>query len=226
MTILHSLRYAPSARFNTLLQATGHTSDTFKFHLRKLVQLGYVIKLETGDYQLTPRGKEYANSLNEQQRVVEKQPKVSVLMVIAKANDNGEVIYLLQKRARHPFYGYWSELHGRATWGEPFEATAQRQLNRQAGLTAEFVVHSFRRVRDYSSDDHALLEDKLFVIVKATHISGELRNDYAGGTNAWLSLADIRAHDKVFASTRAIIESLDDNTFYQTQDITYDTGDY
>ena len=46
-SILHSLRYAESERFNSLMHPTDQTSDTFKFHLRKLVKLGYVAKLES-----------------------------------------------------------------------------------------------------------------------------------------------------------------------------------
>jgi ADP-ribose pyrophosphatase YjhB (NUDIX family)/predicted transcriptional regulator len=226
VSILHSLRYAESERFNALMHPTNLTSDTFKFHLRKLVKLGYVAKLEDGKYQLTALGKEYANGLNEQQRTTEKQPKVSILMVIAKTNDDDETVYLLQKRSRNPFYGYWSEVHGRAEWEESFEATAKRQLKRQAGLDAEFAVHSFRRVRDYDADSEGLLEDKLFIILEASKVSGELANDYSGGTNEWLTLEELRKQDKVFASTVNIIESLHNGEFYTAQNLTYDPGDY
>jgi ADP-ribose pyrophosphatase YjhB (NUDIX family) len=226
VSILHSLRYAESERFSALMHPTNLTSDTFKFHLRKLVRLGYVAKLADGKYQLASRGKEYANSLNEHERAVEKQPKVSILMVIAKTNDDGETVYLLQKRSRNPFYGYWSEVHGRAEWGEPFETTAQRQLKRQAGLDAEFTVISFRRVRDYDAESEGLLEDKLFVILEASKVSGELANDYSGGTNVWLTPEELRKQDKVFASTVSIIENLHNGKLYSAQDLTYDPGDY
>lgn len=225
-SILHSLRYAKAERFNALMRPTNHTSDTFKFHLRKLVKLGYVAKLDNGAYQLTVLGKEYANSLNEKQRAVEKQPKISILMVIADKNDVGEAVYLLQKRLRNPFYGYWSEIHGRAEWGESFETTAQRQLKRQTGLEAEVMVHSFRRVRDHAANDERLLEDKLFVILKATKVSGELTNDYDGGTNAWLTLEELGQQDKVFATTLALIDNIDNDEFYTAQDLTYQPEDY
>jgi DNA-binding HxlR family transcriptional regulator len=226
VSILHSLRYAKAERFNALMHPTNHTSDTFKFHLRKLVKLGFVTKLANGEYQLTVSGKEFANSLNEQQRVVEKQPKISILMVIANKNTAGETVYLLQQRLRNPFYGYWSEIHGRAKWGEPFETTAQRQLKRQAGLDAEFAIHGFRRVRDYNANEEALLEDKLFVVLKAIKVSGNLANEYDGGTNAWLTAEELRQQNKVFATTMTIIESLDSGEFYAAQDLTYKVGDY
>ena len=225
-SILHSLRYTKAERFNALMHPTSHTSDTFKFHLRKLVKLGYVVKLEKGEYQLTALGKEYANNLNEKQRAVEKQPKLSILMIVARQNGEGETTYLLQRRQRNPFYSYWSEIHGRAERGESFEATAQRQLKRQTGLDAKFEVHSFRRVRDYDANEESLLEDKLFVVLKATEISGDLTNDYDGGTNSWLTLAEIRQQDKVFATTLAIIENLVNGEFFTSQDLTYNLEDY
>jgi ADP-ribose pyrophosphatase YjhB (NUDIX family) len=206
------------------MHGTDHTSDTFKFHVRKLVKLGYVIKLEDGRYELTAMGKEYANSLDEQIRAPEKQPKISILTIVSRATADGQTQYLLQQRLRNPFYGYWSEIHGRATWGEPFEETAGRQLKRQTGLKATLTMHGFRRIRDY--DDSTLLEDKLFVILKATSVAGELSNTYAGGTNAWLTLDQLRTKEKVFATTLAILEEQDSSEFYQAQDLLYAPGDY
>ncbi|HSW37129.1 MAG TPA: NUDIX domain-containing protein [Candidatus Saccharimonadales bacterium] len=226
VSILHSLRYSQAERFSSLMRPTGYTSDNFKFHLRKLTKLGYIEKLNNGMYQLTPAGKEFANNLDEPKRVVQKQPKVSVLMVIAKKNANNETVYLVQNRLRNPYFGFWSEIHGRAEWGEPFEATAKRQLKRQTSLEAKFKIHGFRRVRDYDEISNELLEDKLFVILKATDISGELSNTYSGGTNAWMTLKDLRAEDKVFASTLANIQDLENGNFYKEQDIFYPPGDY
>lgn len=225
-SILHSLRYAESERFNALMHPTDQTSDTFKFHLRKLVKLGYVAKQENGMYQLTAVGKEYANNINESHRSIEKQPKISVLVVAEKITTDGKKLYLVQKRSRNPYYGYWSEIHGRAEWGDPFEVTAQCQLKRQTGLDASFTVAGFRRVRDYSETKEQLLEDKLFVVVKATDVTGELTNIYAGGMNAWMTLKELRAQEKVFATTVSIVGELASGTLYTAQDLIYKKEDY
>jgi len=226
MSILHMLRYTESERFSALMHPTGHTSDTFKFHLRKLVQLGYVAKTENGEYQLTAQGKEYANNLNETVRATEKQPKLSALCVVSRTSSDGRVRYLLQKRARQPFYGYWSEIHGRVMWGELFEETAQRQLKRQTGLDATFTVCGFRRVRDYDVEGRELLEDKLFVILRASKVTGEPSHNYDGGTNAWLSLDELRAQEKLFPSTLAIIDELESGTLYTAQEFKHEPKDY
>ena len=110
--------------------------------------------------------------------------------------------------------------------GESFEATARRQFKRQTGLEADFAVTSFRRVRDYSETDWQLLEDKLFVIVIASDVTGEITNTYSGGTNSWLSLKELRAKEKVFATTISIIDEFASGTFYKAQDLTYSEEDY
>jgi DNA-binding HxlR family transcriptional regulator len=226
VSILHSLRYSPSARFNELMRPTAHTSDTFKFHLRKLMKLDYVHKTTAGDYQLTPKGKEFANNLDEQQRAEQKQPKLSVLIVASRQTVTDQTQYLLQKRARQPFLGYWNEITGPVRWGWTFEEAAQKVFTRQTGMQADFAVHGMRRIRDYSAELGTLLEDKLFVIAEATNITGELSNDYAGGTNAWLTLDELQREPKYFASTPQIIESCRRGDLYTAQDLHYRAEEY
>ena len=226
LSILHSLRYANAERFSELMRPTEHTSDTFKFHIQKLTKLGYVLKLKDGQYALTTAGKEFANTIDEPNRTVQKQPKISVMVVAVRVNEVSETEYLMQRRARNPHFGFITEIHGRAEWGQSFEAIAAKQLRRQTGLEADFTVHSFRRMRDFDQAKGQLLEDKLFVVMKATGITGELTNTYAGGENVWVSLDTIRAHGKHFASTIAIIESLQSSNFYHADDLEYAKEDY
>jgi len=227
LSILHALRYADSKRFSELMAPTGHTSDTFKFHLRRLIDAGYVEKMVEGSYHLTSQGKEYANNLNEVARTTEKQPKISALAIVTRVDTDGQTRYLIQQRARQPFYGYWSEIHGRVEWGESFEETARRQLKRQTGLDAVFTVYGFRRVRDHNAIGGELLEDKLFVVLRATSVAGELTNDYAGGINHCLTANEVKAQEKIFASTRAIIESIEaGSNEFMMHDFTYLPEDY
>lgn len=227
VSILHSLRYAEAERFNALMHPTGHTSDTFKFHLQKLIKLGFVVKLESGiGYQLTASGKEFANILDESKRTPKKQPKLSVLIVASRRAEYGELEYLLQKRSRNPHYGFWGEITDAVHWGESFEKTASRVLLRQTGLIAGFTVRSMRRIRDFSANTEELLEDKLFVVVETITISGELSNNYTGGTNAWMTLASLLKQDKYFASTPEIIQELKTGWPYFAQDISYDEEAY
>ena len=81
MKILRRLLFSPSAHFSELLRDTDLTSDHFNFHIKKLVDVGYVTKSDDV-YTLTRDGKEYANRMDTDQKIIEKQPKISVLLVV------------------------------------------------------------------------------------------------------------------------------------------------
>ena len=74
VSIMRELLFHPSAGFAELQRSTGLDSDHFKFHIARLVELGYVEKTENKNYTLTIKGKEYANRLDTEKREVEKQP--------------------------------------------------------------------------------------------------------------------------------------------------------
>jgi len=59
--ILKNLVYKPNARFRDL-NTTELTNDQFTFHLKKLLQDGYVEKMEDG-YKLTNKGLLYSSNL-------------------------------------------------------------------------------------------------------------------------------------------------------------------
>lgn len=94
--ILRELIFLPTAHFAALQRATGLDSDHVKFHIKRLVALGYVIKTADG-YMLSIKGKEYANKLDTDAGVIERQPKVAVLLVVERQHHN-EKQYLLQQR--------------------------------------------------------------------------------------------------------------------------------
>ena len=203
--ILYVLRHVTTARFSELMHPTGLQSDVFKFHLRKLVQLGYIEKLPDGRYCLSPKGKEFANNLDSSERKVQKQPKLSVMLVVSQLSATGEPVYLLHRRKRHPYFGFWGHMSGPIQWGETPEATAARELQKQTGLSADFTIEAFYRQRDYNSEaTPTLFEDKLFVILRAQIIQGTLTNTWNGGTSEWMTLADIERQDKVFTSTSEV----------------------
>jgi ADP-ribose pyrophosphatase YjhB (NUDIX family) len=206
MSILHALRYAESERFNRLMQPTGHTSDTFKFHLRKLVKLGYVEKQENGSYQLTVGGKEYANVLDEQKRLPKKQPKLAVMLLVTRQHNN-ETEYLLYKRKVNPFYGFWTAMTDAVLWGETFEAAALKRLKKHAGYEADFRINSMVRIRNAIAGASQPAEDILFAVMEASNLRGEPHANYAGGVPAWLTLSELRKQQHYFPSLHTIIEN-------------------
>jgi predicted transcriptional regulator len=225
VSILRTLRHAPAARYSTLMRPTGLVSDVFKFHLRKLIHLQYIHKLESGIYELTPSGKEFANNLSKVHRAVQKQPKLSVAIIVPKMFGTQKK-YLFQQRRRSPFYGFWSCISGPVQWGEPFEATAKRELKKQTGLTAEFILRSFYRKSDYDSESKSLLEDKLFAVVEAVNVESELCNTWPGGLNGWMTVAELKTREKYFSSTCDFVDMITTKQHYKTQQTSYNKNDY
>lgn len=179
--VLYGLRHTETARFSDLMRRTDLTSDEFKFHVKKLVRLGYLEKTPAGHYTLTVLGKEFSNNLDDAKRTVQKQPKLSVLLIVPKLCDEAEPQqYLFQQRKRNPYFGFWSCIGGPVQWGDEVEAAASRELTKQTGLHADFNVRLFYRQRDYAKESETLLEDKLFVALEAANVSGELTNTWHG----------------------------------------------
>lgn len=214
--ILTHLRHVPQARYSQLQHAANLESDVFKFHVRYLVEQGVISKSADGRYALTAIGKEIANNLNESAQKQLKQPKVSLLLVISRQTPHGTE-YMMQKRLRHPFYGYWGLLSGPAQWGDDFTTTAAHELHKQAGLTADLQVRTFLRQRDYTPA-HELLEDKLFVVLVA-----ELQNHkpqaWKHGENAWMTLAELREQPHYFSLTEQAIQATHTGQFAELQHI-------
>lgn len=224
IAILYKLRHSQSASFSVLMHETNLESDVFKFHIQKLVKLGHIYKLTDGNYTLTPSGKEFANNLSEEKRVTQKQPKLSVLLVVPNPNQPGQ--YLMQRRMRHPYYGFWGCISGPVQWGEDAEETAIRELEKQTGLQASFNVQSFYRKRDYDKENE-LLEDKLFIILKASNIEGDLGDSsWSHGINRWMSLDELWNEERYFSSSSDAINMTLQATLYTSQKATYRTSDY
>ena len=226
ISILDTLRHVESSKFSTLMQPTNLQSDTFKFHIRALVNSMLIRKVATGNYQLTPQGKELANNLSGSNMSRRRQPKLSVLVIVAKQQkDQNEPLYLFQERHRNPYYGFWSCIGGPILWGEATEDAGARELTKQTGLTAVCEVRTFYRKRDYSQAGE-LLEDKMFVILEATKVQGELTNSWQGGHNRWLTLADFKKQPKHFSSVYDAIFAIQNHQIYTSQEVTYSSDDY
>lgn len=225
VSILHSLRYAESKRFTSLMHPTDQTSDTFKFHLRKLVKLGYVTKLDSGKYQLTVKGKEYANVLDEKKRQPKKQPKLAVMLLVTRQVDNG-VEYLLYRRKVNPFYGYWAAMSDAVIWGETFETAALKRLKKHSGYEADFTLNSMVRIRNNVDDESEPAEDILFAIMEASNLRGAPHNEYEGGVPEWLSLPQLLKQDNYFPSLVTIIENAKDKKQTLEIDATYSKDDF
>ena len=224
VSILRHLLFTPEANFAELQKDSDLTSDHFTFHIKKLVESGYVEKTKSG-YTLSVAGKEYANRMDTDENEIEKQPKISVVVVLER-NNNGRREFVAQQRLKQPYYGFWGRLGGKIRWGESFEEAAKRELEEETGLTADFSYKMIYHKRDYKKESGELLEDKVFVIMHAREHSGELIVDFEGGHNEWLTQEEFMAKEKVFESARDFIDLVDNGTPYHAQEFYYDAHEY
>lgn len=159
MRILRALLMGIGKSFSELQKASALTSDHANFHIKKLIEAGFVehISKEYGRYQLTRTGKEYANRMDTDDNTIEKQPKLSIVILLL----NNEGKKLCQERLKQPYFGYWSHPTGKIRWGEEVLQAAARELMEETGLTATLTVRGIEHRIDH---DHAgnLLEDKYF----------------------------------------------------------------
>lgn len=225
VSILQTLRHAQSARYTDLQLPTSLESDTFKFHLYRLIKLQYVQKRIPGRYELTAAGKELANNLDQLQSRTQKQPKLSVAIIASRYNA-GNAEYLFQQRLRHPFYGFWGTLSGPIQLAESVETTARREFEKQTGMTGHYTVRAFYRKTDYVAETNVLLEDKLFTVVEVSDVRGKITNTWQKGHNAWMTLEELEAQDKYFLSTSAFIRLLKQPMQYVTEMARYNADDY
>lgn len=194
VAILHALLFRPAAGFAELQKASALSSDHFNFHLKKMLEQDLVHKNKNGHYTLTVPGKEYANRFDTDARIVERQPKVAVLLVV-EANDGR---WLCQQRLKQPFYGFWGRPTGKIRYGETILEGGARELLEETGLTATLEFKGIYHKMDYSSETSELLEDKIFFTIYGTNPQGELLEEFEGGRNAWLTYEEIRKLDKAF----------------------------
>jgi 8-oxo-dGTP pyrophosphatase MutT (NUDIX family) len=218
--ILRELLFRPHAGYAELQKPTGLTSDHFNFHIARLVELKLVEKVARGKYQLSARGKEYANKMDTDNNTIEKQPKSAVILGVEKII-RGVPHYLLQERRKHPYYGFWGFPSGKIRWGETVLEAAARELKEETGLSAAYRYVGLYHEHAYQQETGELLEDKLFHIIHCTNPHGTLVTEFEGGRNAWLTKDEMEAKEKVYSSADTELEMLHREHFFLEQKVSY-----
>ncbi len=182
MEILRYLLFYPASRFSEI-NKTKLDTDKFNYHLKTLIKQKLVEKIDN-KYFLTLKGKEFSNTMDTDSKIVEKQPKVSVLIVPA-IKEKGIIKYIVQKRLKEPYFGYIGFMTGKVRFGETIEETCKRELNEEMNLTADFKYRYLLHEMVYDKKG-SILEDKFFNVVEAFNITGELKN-IEGGENFYVN---------------------------------------
>lgn len=193
MRILRELLLHPYCTFGQLTKVSGLTTDHVNFHIKALVQRGYVEKVskEYGKYTLTAMGKEYANRMDTDEFIIEKQPKLTVDLAI----ENSEGQFIVQQRKKHPYYGYSGFPTGKIRWGETMAEAGARELLEETGLTATLRVVGIYHKLDHDTDGN-LLEDKYMCLIHGTLPEGVLLSETESHTNQWMLAEEYKKLEK------------------------------
>lgn len=194
--ILVNLLLNPTVRFSDLTRKNIQT-DKLNFHVKRLVADGLVKKGPDGEYFLTVSGKEFANRFDTTHKVIEKQAKISVRVVCIRTNDQGKSEYLLEKRLKQPYWGFWGLPGGKIGWGEEVLESAKRELYEETGLTGSPELVAIKHKMDYNHDG-TLLEDKFFFVCRVLNPRGKLKVNHEGGQNKWVSADKVFNLEKLF----------------------------
>ncbi|TAK89057.1 NUDIX hydrolase [Patescibacteria group bacterium] len=206
-SILRELLFVPEATYAELQKPTSLTSDHFNFHIGRLVDLKLVEKVNRGRYRLTHKGKEYANKLDTDNKTIERQPKVAVLLAVERELD-GKTQLLFQQRTKNPYFGYWGFPSGKMRWGETITQTAARELDEETGLAADYRIAGVYHEHAYLEGEEEAVEDKVFFVVHCTNSSGELIEKFEGGINQWMTVDEARLLEKRYTSFETELEMI------------------
>lgn len=225
LAIIRYLLFKSHAGFAELQKAANLTSDHFNFHIRKLIEVEYIEKSERR-YALTPKGKEYANRLDTDENVIEKQPKVSVAITLERRNEKDEREFLFQQRKKHPYFDFWGRVGGKVRWGESILEAARRELKEETGLEADMEYKLLYHKRDYDKTTGKLLEDKIFLCVYGKSYRGELQEEFESGVNKWMTVEEFHHQEKRFTSVDEFLELMESGESFVERDYYYDKSEY
>ena len=187
--ILRELLFVPDVNFAKLVTITGLDGDHAKFHIKRLVELGYIEKKDS-KYGLSIKGKEYANKLDTDDNTIERQPKSSGMFLLHDKTTNK---FLIQKRLKQPYYGFYNFYTGKIRWGESLENTAIRETLEETGLDSKNWEHRgiYHEIVRHTETGE-VLEDKIFHYLYTASYSGTLLKKFEGGENFWMTLEEVR----------------------------------
>lgn len=180
--ILRKLSLARRARYSDL-RPKAVDGNLFVYHLGTLKKKGLVVVKEDG-YALTPAGKRLVDRMSFDTLGERIQPKIVTLIVLERGGKQ-----LLFRRGRAPLLGHVGFPYGKVHLEERVREAAARELHEKSGLKAKLRHRGDMYLTIH--DETELVSHMLWHVFTGSEITGELREDYAGGRCFWGKLDEV-----------------------------------
>lgn len=174
--ILNNLLFTDQLPFSKL-KPKNIEGSLFTFHLNKLIEDGLIEKNKDGQYSLSDKGKNIANTHDKESNQPNKQAKHSAVFCATKNNQSE---FLLYTRLKNPFFGCQGFPTGKVKYGESILDTAKRELFEETNLIGQPQLKAIRHFRVYDKATNIILEDKVMYICEVKDPSGELKSNLEG----------------------------------------------
>lgn len=141
--IILSLAIKSPQRFCEL-QPARVPNNTFSYHLKRLLELGYIEHDKNTGYVATRKA---LKTLQYSTDSSKKPLTPGLITILYVTNDDGEV--LIMNRSKRPFVDYYGLPSGLIHAGETIEKAAQRELFEKTGITASAKKLQYAGVLDF-----------------------------------------------------------------------------
>jgi ADP-ribose pyrophosphatase YjhB (NUDIX family)/predicted transcriptional regulator len=183
--ILKKIMHAPGLTFNDLWEKEGE-SNKFAYHLRVLEEDGLAEKSESG-YVLTHKGKRYATYIDGETGRVQHAPLIGTIIVIY---DEKVDKFLMMRREKEPFYGYWGFHGGKLKFDQYILDCAKEEVKQETGLECQLEMKGIFSSKTYNNGE--LSYNHQMFVVKATNPQGTLLERTREGENRWVSKEEMK----------------------------------
>lgn len=178
-SIVYTLAFASSMRFSEL-QPSDIDSKLFTYHLKKVIQAGYVTKHDDGSYALTPEGRRIGKTVLKKDRFMDQA--YSILLLVIRRKTDGA--WLLYTRNTHPLIGLTGFMQALPLADESIVTTARTTCLEKSGLAGHFQVISSGYLRVFEADE--LESFTHFTLLSCDDVEGELKEHDDYGTYTWV----------------------------------------
>jgi 8-oxo-dGTP pyrophosphatase MutT (NUDIX family) len=169
------------------LNVDNLTNDKFNYHLKYLLDRGYVQKGKSG-YSITFRGKKLMSDIDLKGKKYD-MFRFSVTVNVFKVV-NGKKYVLVQKRKRYPYIDDITTIAGKVKKGEFVKDAAIRKFKEETGLIISDVkvLGILRKIRVDDSDK--VIEDVVYSVCYAENPKGELIEHSEWGDHWWCEVGE------------------------------------